>query len=88
MSCINEGVGSCVFIGLKCVAMCCTTLLWLAMKNHLLCGFEHADSRCNYVSIALWGQRVQFWFWVCGWPKNVFCGDCPCYCYHQTKLFD
>ena len=29
------------------------------MQSPLVCGFEHVDSRCSYVSIVLLGQRVH-----------------------------
>ena len=39
-----------------------TALLWCAMCNPCKCWFEHVESKCGHVSMALLGHSVQFGF--------------------------
>ena len=37
-------------------------LLWRAIRNPFMWGFEHVESRCGHVFMALLGHSVQFGF--------------------------
>jgi hypothetical protein len=39
-----------------------TPLLWRAMRSPCKCWFEHVESKCGHVSMALLGHSVQFGF--------------------------
>ena len=39
-----------------------TPLLWRAIRNPFKCWFEHVESKCGHVSMALLGHSVQFGF--------------------------
>jgi hypothetical protein len=43
-------------------AICCTALLWRAIHSPFMWGFEHVESKCGHVSMALLGHSVQFEF--------------------------
>ena len=39
-----------------------TALLWHAIRNSFKCYFEHVESKCGHVSMALLGNSVHFGF--------------------------
>lgn len=69
VSCIYEGVVSCVFVGLECMSYMVDGLVVLGNAKAFYVWVVHVDSKSSHVSIVWFGHVKQLGF---VWLEDVF----------------